>query len=393
MKAQWSIQTRYLALVIVLLVLAGLVYFAQALISPLIIAALLAYVLEPGVAFLVRRGRMRRKYAVALVYAVFLVTLASIPAILTPVVIAQLDDIRDEIVNLQSALRDALEQGYLFGFPFPSESQPSEAVDLFSLLFNPQRIFGVLQAATENLAWVLIIFVTTFYFLLDGERLKTWLFKLAPEAYQEDVARLHGSIKVIWEAYLRGQLLLMFTVGTLTWLAGATVGLRGALLIGIVAGALDVIPSLGPAVAMVIAAGLAFFEGSSLLPLSRLWFALLIVGIFLAIQAFENVWLRPRVLSQSLRLHPAVVFVAIVGALALAGVVAALIIVPAISTAQVIGRYVFRRVLGQDPWPEPVTLTAPVEAQEPAVVSAQAVGSPGSTAAAEVQGTKQDIPD
>ena len=364
MTPRWSVQTRYVALTIALLLIAALIYYARALISPLVIAALLAYVLDPAVAVLTHHWRFNRKYAVILVYVVFLATLVSIPAILTPVIIVQADDIQREMTNIQHGLENFLTQADLWGIPLLPEGGASGVQDLVSLMFDPQRVFGVLLAATANMAWVLIILVTTFFFLLDGERLKNWFFGLISPDYLSDAYRLHEKIKEIWQAYLRGQLLLMFTVGLLTWFMGQMIGLRGALLIGIVAGALDVIPSLGPAVAMMIGVAIAYFEGSSVLMISRFWFTLLVLGMFIGIQAFENVWLRPRVLSQSLRLHPAVVFVSIVGALALAGVVAALVIVPVISTAELVGRYVFRQILGQDPWQEAAATVPHTESGE-----------------------------
>jgi predicted PurR-regulated permease PerM len=357
-SVRWSVQTRYLVLIILLLLLAALLYYARVLIGPLVIAALLAYVLEPSCTLLAQKTRLPRRWAVVVVYLLFLVLLAGIPATVAPVMLMQIDEIRAELALLETNLSEFLEHANLLGIPLLPASGSGEVQDFFSILYEPQRIFGVLIAATENLAWILIIFVTTFYFLLDGERLREWVYCQVPTEYQEDLRRLHTQIQEIWQAYLRGQLLLMLIIGLLTWIMGLAVGLRGALLIGIVAGVLDVIPSLGPVVAMLIAGVVAYLEGSTYLPLSRMWFTVLVVGLFMGIQAFENVWLRPRILSRSLRLHPAVVFVAIVGALSLAGVVAALVVVPLISTMQIVFRYLLRKVTGLDPWPETAHVSA-----------------------------------
>jgi predicted PurR-regulated permease PerM len=73
--------------------------------------------------------------------------------------------------------------------------------------------------------------------------------------------------------------------------------------------------------------------------------------LFGGINVVENVWLRPRIMGNSLRLHPAIVFVAIVGSLALAGILVALIIVPVIGSVLVIGRYLYCKILDIDPWP------------------------------------------
>jgi predicted PurR-regulated permease PerM len=341
----WNIQTRYFILVILLLISAVVIYYARPLIAPLMVAALLAYVLDPAVELLMRRTGQTRRLVVPLVYAGFLIALAAIPAIFTPVIYAQLDAIQSEVIHFQESLETFLVQSNLTGF-----FQVDDISEIFSFLYNPAQIFGVMLAATENLAWILIIAVTTFYILLDWDRLRTFLLELPPQPYRQDIQILYTRLRGIWQAYLRGQLLLMAIVGTLSWLVGSLVGLPDALLIGILAGALDVIPSLGPIIALVIATLVALFQGSYYLALSNIWFALLVFGLFFLIQVVENIWLRPRILSQSLRLHPALVFVAIIGALALAGVVAALVIVPVIKSSEVLGSYLIRRMLGLDPW-------------------------------------------
>jgi predicted PurR-regulated permease PerM len=300
------------------------------------------------------------------------VLLAGVPATVAPVMLSQIDEIRSELDSLEASLSELITHANLLGIPLLPTM--GEEQDFFTILYEPQRIFGVLLAATENLAWILIILVTTFYFMLDGERLRNWVYKQVPQDYQYDLRRLHRSLQEIWQAYLRGQLLLMFTIGLMTWIMGMAVGLRGSLLIGILAGALDVIPSLGPAVAMVIAGVVAYFEGSTFLPLSRVWFTVLVVGLFMGIQVVENVWLRPRIFSKSLRLHPAVVFVAIVGALALAGVVAALVVVPLISSVRVLARFLLRKVMGENPWAEEETQALHQAEVRPAAPVAPAAG-------------------
>jgi predicted PurR-regulated permease PerM len=144
----------------------------------------------------------------------------------------------------------------------------------------------------------------------------------------------------------------MLLVGVLTGLGAAAVGLRRAAALGLLAGALDLIPSLGPMAATVTAAAIAWFEGSAHLRLSNAEVTVLVVVLYVAIQLLEEVWLRPRIMGQSLRLHPGLVFVAVVGALALGGALIALIIVPLLGSAGVVGRYLHRQILGLEPWPE-----------------------------------------
>jgi len=347
----WSIPTRYLIFSIVILLLAAFIYYARTIIGPLVIAALVAYVLNPAVTLVMRHTRLKRRaLAVPLVYVVFWLALAAIPAMLTPTIIAQISGISDDLVGLQGTLERFLEQRNLDALPLTPSGLPLDLPQLLSGVFNPAQLLGILETATTNFTWILLIIVVTYYFLLDWEKLVAWLFRLVPEPYQEDAQRLFGDIQAVWQAYLRGQLLLMLIVGVSTWLLAAAVGLPDALLIGFLTGALDVVPNVGAVVAMVVGAGVAFFTGSTYLAISNFWFMLLVVAIFAFIQGVESVWIRPLIFGHSMRLHPAIVFVAIVGALALAGVVVALIIIPIISSLEILGNYIFRRILGQNPW-------------------------------------------
>jgi predicted PurR-regulated permease PerM len=351
----WSRTTRYLALIIVLTGLAWLLFAVRALIGPLVIAALLAYMFNPAVTLITTHTKLGHNLSVSLVYLLFLAVSVAVLVIFVPIVIHQAKSLSLELQDIKVQLEDALASPVTFlGFDLSFDKLLAELQEISSPLLKPERVLRVLKATTTNLAWILVILVTTYYLLQDWERLREWLIRLAPEAYQPDVRRLHEELKGVWRAYLRGQLLLMLLVGVLTGLGSAAVGLPGAVAFGLLAGALALIPSLGPTATMVIAAVVAWFEGSAYLPLSNAWFTVVVIALYTLVQLVENIWLYPRIMGRSLRLHPGLVFVAVVGALALGGILVALIIVPLLGSAGVVGRYIRRRMLDLEPWPEAV---------------------------------------
>jgi predicted PurR-regulated permease PerM len=351
----WSRVNRYLALVVVLVSLAWLLSVARALIGPLVIAALLAYVLNPVVTLIKARTRLRHNVSVSLVYSLFLAVLAAILLIFVPVVAKQTKRVALELQVVKVQLEDALVSPVTFlDFELPLDELLVELEEISVPLLKPQRVLRMLMAATTNLAWIMVILVTAYYLLQDWERLREWLIRLAPEAHQPDMRRLYTEIKAVWQTHLRGQLLLMLLVGVLTGLGSAAIGLRHAVLLGLLAGALDLIPSLGPVAAMVVAVAVAWFEGSTYLPLSKAWFAIVVIALYTLVQQVENIWLQPRIMGRRLRLHPGLIFVGVTSALALGGTVVALIIVPLLASAGVVGRYVHRRMLGLEPWSEAV---------------------------------------
>jgi predicted PurR-regulated permease PerM len=353
MTERWSTTARIVVLVSVLAGLTWFVSVAGPLIGPLTIAALLAYALSPAVTLVKAKTGWSQRRVVGVVYMVFLTIVVAAPATAVPfaveqtrALLAELDRVRLQLVELVES------QVTVGGFVLPLRDWAARLGSLGVDMLSPERVFRVIRGATSNLGWVLLILVTAFYLLRDWERLWAWLVHLAPEAYQSDVRRLHQEVEVVWQAYLRGQIVVMVVVGLLTGLVSAAIGLPGALALGLLAGLLDMVPSLGPAVTAVVAVGVAWFEGSTFLPISNFWFTLLVIGLYVLIQQVENVWVQPRVMSRRVALHPGLVFVAIVGSLALSGALVALISVPLLASIGVVGRYVHRRLLGLDPWPE-----------------------------------------
>jgi len=107
-------------------------------------------------------------------------------------------------------------------------------------------------------------------------------------------------------------------------------------------------------------------NGSNFINLPNHWFAALVIGIYLVLINFKNIWLRPHIMGRSVHMHEGVVFVAIIAAVVFQGVLGALIIVPVLASAAVVLRYMRRRVLGLPPFPEggqpPVSEDASVQA-------------------------------
>jgi predicted PurR-regulated permease PerM len=362
MSPRWSNPTRYFVLTLILAALIWLIVSAQQLINVLAISALLAYLVNPIVNFVNERARLSRHYIVPLVFLLSLGIMAGAGAIIIPLLPRQMSGLMAElariIIQIERALLSASNIN-LFGFDIAVDEMLSNTPLFSGDFIQADVILNIVSAATTNLMWVLVIIVTTYYLLLDWASLREWLIRLAPESGRGDVRRLYEEVKSVWQRYLRGQLLLMLLIGLITGVGTAVIGLPGFLAFGLLAGIFDIVLTIGPTVVMIIAALVALFAGSTFLPISNLWFTVLVLGLFSAIQTIENVWLRPRVMGHSLRLHPAVVFIGVIGSLALAGVLAALIIVPVIGSAMVIGRYLRAKILDLDPWPMEDVLAEP----------------------------------
>lgn len=155
----------------------------------------------------------------------------------------------------------------------------------------------------------------------------------------------------IWRSYLRGELKLMFIIGTIVTVGNVLLGTPAALMLGIFFGLMEVAPTLGPILALIPAVMVALIGGSSHLPVSNLTFAVIVVVFYAATQVFGNNFIKPRVVGRSVNLAPLPALVALFVAGRSAGLVGAVLAVPVLASGIEIVRFLYLKVLGEDPFP------------------------------------------
>lgn len=138
------------------------------------------------------------------------------------------------------------------------------------------------------------------------------LVQWAPPHLRYDLERLQGELGVLWRAFLRGQLLLALTVGFTVGVLMAAVGMKNALILGILAFFLEFLPSVGHGIWLLIAVPLALFQGSVWIPIPNFWVAVLVLGLHLVLQQVDLNFFIPRIVGRQVKLHPMVVIIGII---------------------------------------------------------------------------------
>ncbi|MBI3287658.1 MAG: AI-2E family transporter [Chloroflexi bacterium] len=352
----WNEPTKRWVLAGVVLLTTILFWRLRELIPPLVIAALLAYVLTPLVGALTRRTRLSRTSASLAVYLLFILLLVALPSSFAPSLLQQIRSLRIDLQDIIQNLTTFIQQYQridIFGFPLDLQPFYDELRSQLNsaLATLAQRSVDAVAGAFSGILWLIFILIVSFYLVMDGEKLVRHLDRLTPPDYRGEIARLRDEIAEIWNAFLRGQLLLSFSVGLITGLVMWIVGVPNALLLGLLAGILEIIPNLGPVLAAIPAVALAFFQGSDRLPLGNEWFALLVVLLYLVIQQFENYVFVPRILGASVKLHPAVVIAGAVAGASIAGLLGIFLAAPTIASFRLLGGYLYAKILQPNPDP------------------------------------------
>jgi len=339
-------------LVIVALVAVLWVFWSvRGAILPFIVGAIFAYLLAPLVGVFERVlpfGRwfpgLRRTLAILLTYAVALLILAGVSLLFVPPLVRQTNEFVQSAPDYWTALNqqvnDWLAQ-YETNVPPGVRAQIEGAIgNLWSMALQAfQRAmrltFGAVGAAIGFFSAVVLVPFWMYYVLKDSRKAVEWFYGLWPLGWRQDVEAIVRIVDRTLAAYIRGQLFLGLVIGVAVGVAMWIIGLTQPIVLGLIAGVLELVPILGPILTFIVIALVALATDPSKL----LW-----VGLaFIVIQQLENNLLVPRVHGYVVEMNPAVVMVLVVTGGALWGVPGMIIAVPLAAVARDVFRYLYRR--------------------------------------------------
>lgn len=301
--------------------------------TSLLIAALIAYLLNP----LVEKGEQRwpgkRPILVPAIYLITLLLIIGLLLTLGLLIWEQIPNWSQELSDAFTEMRHWLERPFtLLGFTIHPEllldyvqSAAGNAASTIPLVSG-----GFFSSIANNLIWTLVVLVSLYYFLRDGRLIRINTLRLIPHQYRAEITDLWHQIDNVWRIFLRAQLLIFLILGLL--IAAST--------------------------SLII-----WLFRSGYLPLSPIGLILLLIAVYTAIQQVDNLWLRPQLMGHTLQLHPGLVIIALLAALALTGLLGALLIVPILATGKVLGLHLYHRFTYHEPPPEPAPILPPPSAE------------------------------
>lgn len=341
---------------VVLLILFGLALFAYRLVMvPLVIGTIIAYIFRPLVRNIRRVTRLSRPVVAALVY-LSLLTLAVVAVILlTPAVVTQLVAIQRELSGLVRRLNEVSPGttitvlDYEIGLEMVADEINVLLADFVRSLAAGS--LALLRGVAEIILLVVFTFLISFYITRDAEKIMQAVEDLIPLSYRRDAQLMMAEIDKVWSAFFRGQVILSLVVTALLTAVSAALGLPHPLLIGLLGGLLEFLPSIGHFIWGLIVTVIALVEGSTHLPVTNGTFALIVFGTYVVFTQVDINFLIPNIIGRHVDLHPMVIIVGIiVGAIA-GGVLGVVLAAPTIASLRVVGRYVYAKLFGMNPFP------------------------------------------
>jgi predicted PurR-regulated permease PerM len=369
----WGRETRRWAAVgmVVGVMVLGLVLLLGILDS-IIMAALLAFLVEPILRGLVNRLHFPKWLSILATYLV--VAAVALGAVLVlPILIinsiAQID-FAAIVASFESWLTEAAAELAATDFlgldlsGLTAIGDASEEAAGGTGLLDPGSLLSAFQEALVAVAGVaglligiiaaiIFVLIIAVYLSAGSDRYFQAMAKLIPQNHVVEVTELGRRLNRSWNDYVRGQGIMILVIGFTTWVVCWLIGVPGALFLAVIAGLLEVIPTFGPIIATVPAVIIALIQGSTRLEISNLLFAVVVIIAYTLIQQLESNIIAPRVMGNSVQLPALVILISITAAYQLFGILGALLAVPVVANVRILLSYLWAKVHSRDPWLAP----------------------------------------
>ncbi len=288
-------------------------------------ALVIASAVSPFVNWLEKK-RLPRLLAVLLLYIVVFGLIVLITSLVVPSIsqdLSQLTSAFPRIVEKLSSSLNTVQQGVPRYFDFLSEIQNVLDVLTSYLQQVSQSAIGLVIGIFGGAFSFMAIIIISFYLSYMRRGIEAFLASVIPHEYKSYTIGLWKRSEAKVGRWLQGQLLLALMMGLVVYVGLSLMGVRFALISGLLIMVLEIVPVVGPVLAALPAIGFAFLQGSTL----GLW----VIVFYIVIQQLESNVLVPIVLGKSTGLNPVVVILALLVGSKLAGISGAILAIPVAS--------------------------------------------------------------
>jgi len=360
---KWGSTTKLvIGLTVVAVAVALLIYF-KGIIGPILLAFIVSFLLHPIIAWVSRTTKMSWRITVNLLYLLLIVSLVALITIAGLVIVQQTQSlvtfVDGFVKNLPSMVSSLQTKSYMIG-PFRLDLSHLDLQNLANQVLGVvQPILGragnlvgkVATSAAATAGWGLFVLLVSYFLLSESSQLREDLVFIQVPGYSADFLQLARRLANIWDAFLRGQLIISLLVVITYSILLSILGIRLTLAIALMAGLARFIPWLGPFVTWTVTAIIAYLQSSNYFGLEPFYYAVLVVAVCMLLDQIFDQIVVPRVMGQTLGLHPAAVLIAAIIATNLIGIIGLVLAAPVLATITLLGRYISRKMFDLDPWP------------------------------------------
>ena len=361
---KWDSTTKMVvSLTIVALVAALLIYF-RGIVGPLILALILAFLLQPVAAWGCKISRFSWRFVVNLIYLLLVVLLGTALTLSGLAILQQAQSLVSFIESFLNRLPDMVQElttqtrmigPFLLDFSqLDLEALARQILDAVQPLLGQAGTLVSKFATTtaSTLGWGLFVLLVSYFLLSEAGQLRQDIVHIDIPGYSADIQRLANELYRIWNTFLRGQTIIALLVIASYYVLLTILGTRLALVIALLAGLARFIPYLGSWITWIVTAIVAYLQTSNYFGLEPVQYAALVLMLCLALDMIFDNLINPRLMGHALGVHPAGVLIAAIIAANLIGIIGLVLAAPVLATLALLARYIVRKMFDLDPWPE-----------------------------------------
>ncbi len=337
-------------LIVIPIILIGLtIYYFTDIVAYILISWVLSMVGQPIMKFLtglkIKKFTLGRTVCAILTLVLMFIVFFGLSFIFIPLIIEQANNLASvEYEMIFKTLEQPLNnfKDMLADWGFVGESMTfKDFSSTISAYFNPgmltdvfSSIFGI---ATNFMIGLFSIVFITFFFLREANLFNNLILAMVPNGYEETTLKVIEDITSMLRKYFGGVLLQITIITTLVSVALSLLGVGNALLIGFFAALINVIPYVGPLIGAIFAAFIVISSNVNsdfyevLMPL-----LIKVAAVFAGMQMIDNFFLQPFIYSKSVQAHPLEIFILILVAAKIGGILGMILAIPMYTIFRVI---------------------------------------------------------
>ncbi|MSS42830.1 AI-2E family transporter [Anaerosalibacter bizertensis] len=348
-----KIDTRRLSKLFIFLLFIFLVYiltkkykFLSEIINILVLSSILAYLLNPIVDFF-KKKNIPDLWSVIFVYIIIFLIIFIFSFVLIPKIIREfrnIGSILPDYLNKIYEYIDRVQNKYYSNFKnLPPQFDGIR--DIFEENINNlesiiikwiKKFVDITTNAFSKIFTLILVPIISFYFLKDKEFFKKKIYLTIPKAYRGEIVKLFKEMDKSISQFIRGRIIVGIFVGITTTIALFILNIDFAFSIGMLAGIADIIPYFGPVIGIIPAVFFALLEG----PLKALW----VIITFTTIQQIENNIITPKVVGESVGIHPVTVIISLILGGGFFGILGMILAIPVVAVVKILYSYIVEKV-------------------------------------------------
>ena len=319
-----------------------IVVLIQTVVLPIILSAILYYLLVPIVDFFERKG-VKRIYSIIVLYLIIIGVLTILIVLVIPLLRDQIMRLIVSFPNLVHDIERMIEQ--VIGSQFLNQVQQTfdfNISDFASQVSNQATtilnstftgIGNIIGSVSKTVMAIITVPFILFYLLKDGKKLPGYILNFLPISMRSHTFTVLQEMNKQISSYIRGQIVVSFCIGVLMFIGFVIIGLDYAPVLAVIASFTSVVPYLGPAIAITPALIIAVVTSPYML--------LKLIIVWTIVQLIEGKFISPQIMGRNLHIHPITIIFIIIIAGNLFGVVGILLAVPGYAVLKVITTHLF----------------------------------------------------